>query len=482
MADINWLIAEIESGPQGPEVGAFFDFDGTLIKGYSATAFFKERIKARDIDAKEVLATLVESVNIERHGKDVTDLMDIVVKAQEGKSLEYLEDFGRRIFNTKIAKMIYPDARVLIAAHQAAGHTIVLASSATLPQVESAADDLGIEHIVCTELAVENGEFTGELASPVRWGDEKANGVREFADEYGINLADSFCYSNGAEDVPFLELAGNPRPLNPDDELVVIAKERKWPVARFKMPHRHNPITLARSATAIGALGFGVAAGAATGLLNSDRRVGMGVAASVGSDLALATAGVKLNVIGEKNLWAQRPAVFLFNHQSQLDMLLLGALLRRDFTAVAKKELEHDPVFAPIGYLASVAYVDRKNSEKAREALAPVVDALRDGRSIAIAPEGTRSATPRLLPFKKGAFHMAMQAGVPVIPIVMRNAGDLMRPHSLVISNGTVDVAVLNPISSKGWTAKNVGRQAERVRQLYLDTMAHWPTDESELL
>lgn len=482
MADINWLIAEVESGPQGPEVGAFFDFDGTLIKGYSALAFFKERIKSRDIDAREVIATLVESANIERHGKDVTDLMDIAVKSQQGKTLENLEDFGRRIFNAKIAKMVYPDARVLVEAHRSAGHTIVLASSATLPQVESAAEDLGIANIICTELETEDGEYTGKLASPVRWGPEKAKAVEEFAADNGIDLTQSFCYSNGAEDKPFLEAAGHPRPLNPDDDLIAIAKRKKWPIANFKMPHRHNPITLARSVTAVGALGFGVIAGATTGLINSDRRVGMAVAASVGSDLALATAGVKLNVVGEENLWSHRPAVFLFNHQSQLDMLLLGALLRRDFTAVAKKELEHDPVFAPIGYLASVAYVDRKNSEKAREALKPVVEALKDGRSIAIAPEGTRSPTPRLLPFKKGAFHMAMQAGVPVVPIVMRNAGDLMRPHSLVISNGTVDVAVLKPISSKGWTAKNIGRQADKVRQLYLDTMAHWPTDESELL
>lgn len=482
MADIDWLIGEIEGGPQGPEVGAFFDFDGTLIKGYSATAFFRERIKTRDIDAKEVFDTLIESVNIERRGKDVTDLMNIAVRAQQDKTFEELQDFGERIFNKKIASMVYPDARVLVEAHRAAGHTIVLASSATLPQVQSAAEDLGIDYIVCTELDVEDGHYTGKLASPVRWGKEKAKAVREFADEYGVDLTQSFCYSNGAEDVPFLSLAGNPRPLNPDDDLVAIAKKKKWPIARFKMPHRHNPITVARSLTAISALGFGVAAGAATALINSDRTVGMAVAASVGSDLALATAGVELNVVGEEHLWSHRPAVFIFNHQSQLDVLLLGALLRRDFTAVAKKELEHDPVFAPLGYLASVAYVDRKNSTKAREALEPVVAALREGRSIAIFPEGTRSPTPRLLPFKKGAFHMAMQAGVPVVPVVMRNAGDLMRPHSLVISSGTVDVAVLKPISTKTWTPKNVGRQAEKIRQLYLDTMAHWPTKDSELL
>ena len=115
----------------------------------------------------------MESINIERHGKDVTDLMNIAVQAQVNKTLESLEDFGNRIFNAKIANMIYPDARILVDAHRAAGHTIVLASSATLPQVESAAEDLGIDHIVCTELELVDGEFTGRLASPVRWGEER---------------------------------------------------------------------------------------------------------------------------------------------------------------------------------------------------------------------------------------------------------------------------------------------------------------------
>ena len=423
MADINWMIDEVERGPQGPDVAAFFDFDGTLINGFSAKPYFRARIKARDIDAKELVATLIESVNIERRGHDISQLMEIAANSQMGKSAEDLSDFGRSLFTSKIANMVYPDSRLLVEAHKQAGHTVVIASSATLPQIEAAADDLGIDDILCTDLELdENGHYTGNLGGPIRWGEGKAQAVIEFAEDQGINLKESYAYSNGAEDIPFLETTGNPRPLNPDDDLVQIATERKWPIARFKMPHRHNPITLARSAAAVGSLGLGIAAGTATGLINNDRRVGMGVAASVGSDLALAMAGVELNVVGEANIWSHRPCVFTFNHQSQLDMVLLGALLRRDFTAVAKKQLEHDPIFAPIGYLADVAYVDRANSAAAREALVPVVDALRSGRSIAIAPEGTRSPTPRLLPFKKGAFHMAMQAGVPVVPIVLRNA------------------------------------------------------------
>jgi len=476
VADIDWMVSRIEEGPQGPEVGAFFDFDGTLIDGYSALAFFRERIKARDISLNEVFQTLIESVNVERRGHDISQIMNIAVSEQAGKSLEEMERFSRQIFQTKISGMIYPDARELVNAHHNAGHTVVIASSATPPQIAPAAEDLGVEYVLCTEMEQADGVLTGVLGSPIRWGQGKADAVAEFSVEYDINLGNSYTYSNGAEDVPFLSMTGNPTALNPDAELTATARRKKWPIANFSMPHRHNPITRARSAAAFGMLGVGFAAGATMALVNWDRSVGAGVAASVGSELALATAGVGLNVVGEQNIWSNRPAVFLFNHQSQLDVMILGSLLRRDFTGVAKKQLEHDPVFGPIGFLTDVAYVDRDNREKAIEALAPVVEALKNGRSIAISPEGTRSPTPRLLPFKKGPFHMAMQAGVPVVPIVIRNAGDIMRSHSLVISNGTVDVAVLKPISTKSWTAASIGKNVEKVRGLYLETLQHWPT------
>ena len=178
---------------------------------------------------------------------------------------------------------------------------------------------------------------------------------------------------------------------------------------------------------------------------------------------------------GQDHLWTSRPAVFVFNHQSQLDVPILASLLRREFTGVAKKELQKDPTFAAMGWLANVAYVDRTSSTQARAALAPAVESLRDGTSLVVAPEGTRSPTPTLLPFKKGAFHVAMQAGVPMVPIVIRNAGEIMPARSVLISSGTVQVAVLPPVPTTGWTARNLNRQVERVRQLFLDTLADWP-------
>lgn len=232
-------------------------------------------------------------------------------------------------------------------------------------------------------------------------------------------------------------------------------------------------INLARSAAALGGLGAGFVTGAAVAAVNQDRRSGVNVAVTVAGELSLAVAGIHLDVHGEENAWATRPAVFVFNHQSQLDVPIMAAVLRRDFTGVAKKSLERNPLFGPIGHLAGVAFIDRADPAQAKAALEPVVRSLREGVSIAIAPEGTRSL--QLGPFKKGPFHMAMQGGVPVVPVVIRNAGEIMAPHSYMVHPGTVDVAVLAPVDTSGWRAETVDVHRDEVRQMFLDTLAHWP-------
>lgn len=230
-----------------------------------------------------------------------------------------------------------------------------------------------------------------------------------------------------------------------------------------------------RSLAAYGALIGALAEGGAVAALKGDRRAGANLAASKGCDRALRAARVTLRVQGREHLWSDRPAIFAFNHQSPLDVVVLGALVRQDITAVAKESLRHHPVFGPIGYLISAAFIDRSNNAAAREALQPVVDSLRAGVSIAVAPEGTRSRTGELLPFKKGPFHMAIQGGVPMVPIVIRNAGELMESHSAWIAPGVVDVCVLPPIDTSGWTADTVGEHRDEVREMFVRTLADWP-------
>jgi putative phosphoserine phosphatase / 1-acylglycerol-3-phosphate O-acyltransferase len=472
MDDLARLIEDVEAGPAGPEVGAFFDFDGTLIAGYSANAWYGERLRRFEVGPTELARTLLAGFDMSLRGADVTRFMEIAVGAWAGRAADEIEALGERLFVQQIAGMVYPQAGALIRAHREAGHTIAIASSATPFQVAPLARELGIDNLLCTEVEVVNGLATGQLAGPVLWGTGKAEAVEDFARSKGIDLGESYAYGNGKEDLAYLETVGRPRPLNPDGGLTELARERGWQTYRFRGRGRAWPVPVIRTGAALAGLSGAVAAGVGLGLLTRSRRAAANLAISAGTESALALAGVRLNVEGEENLWSSRPAVFIFNHQSSLDTLIVGSLVRRDITAVAKKEAARDPRFAPVGLLMDVAYIDRSNSAKARSALEPVVEKLRSGVSLTIAPEGTRTPTPRLARFKKGAFHIAMQAGVPIVPIVIRNAGELMWRGSLVVRPGTVDVAVLDPVATAGWRVGDLDRHIQAIRHSYVDTFS----------
>ncbi|HEV7863118.1 MAG TPA: HAD-IB family hydrolase [Acidimicrobiia bacterium] len=473
--DRSELLAEIDAGPEGPEIGAFFDFDGTLIAGYSAEAFVLDAIRRRKVDPQMMIRSLLAGLDMQLRGSDVTALMQIAAEAVKGRREEALLELGQRLFRERLAGTVYPEARAVVKAHQRKGHTVALASSATRFQAGPLAADLGIDHILCTTVEVVDGHLTGRLDGPVLWGRNKADAVAAFAADSGIKLADSYGYANGDEDVEFLETVGRARPLNPAPGLARVAADRGWPVHRFEPRGRPGIVPIVRTAAALGGVATTLGVGLGIGLLNRSRRTAVNLVASVGPEVAMGLAGVDLRVKGEEHLWSDRPAVFVFNHQSSFDVIVISRLLRRDFTAVAKAELAHDPRFAPLAALAGVAFVERGNRSQSRAALAPVVEKLRSGLSLAMAPEGTRSATPTLGPFKKGAFHIAVEAGVPVVPVVIRNAGEIMWRSSLVARPGTVDVAVLPPVPTGGLGFDDVDDLTDRVRRQFLDTLADWP-------
>jgi putative phosphoserine phosphatase/1-acylglycerol-3-phosphate O-acyltransferase len=258
-----------------------------------------------------------------------------------------------------------------------------------------------------------------------------------------------------------------------------VAHERGWPVLRCApRPGTPPPLDVARTVGFYGAMAAAGYAGAAIGLLRRSRKAMVDVTGAVGSDLGLAVAGIDVDIVeGAEHLWSARPCVFVFNHQSKLDTIVVAKLLRTDFTGVAKKEAANVPGFGQFFRLAGVAFIDRSNPAQAREALQPAVDKLREGTSLVLAPEGTRSATPRLGPFKKGAFHIAMQAGVPMVPIVLRNVGELMWRGSQTLRSGTIEVCVLPPVDTSDWRRETLTDHVAEVRKLFLDTLEHWPTE-----
>ena len=152
-------------------------------------------------------------------------------------------------------------------------------------------------------------------------------------------------------------------------------------------------------------------------------------------------------------------------------------LLRSDFTGVAKAAAKHVPFWGQLFQLAGVAFIERGDMKQTRKALDPAVKRVREDRvSLAISPEGTRTPTPRMRPFKKGAFHIAMQAEVPMVPIVIRNSGELMWRGAQVIRAGKVEVAVLPPIDTSAWTRETLDDVVAGVHAQFTGTLANWPS------
>lgn len=465
-------IAAIESGPQGPEVGAFFDLDGTLVAGYTAATFFGEKLKHREVSPAEFLRTVVTAVDGELGG-DPTAIAHVAFQGMRGESEEAFADLGERLFRAKIAGTIRRESRALVDAHRRAGHTIAVASAATSYQIAPVARDLGIEHLICTKLLVEDGQFTGETDGPMLWGRHKATGVRAFAREHGTRLPDSYAYGNGYEDVAFLSTVGHPTALNPHRDLRSAAARLGWPVLDLADPAKGSLRAAARTMVALGSMNAGVTTGLVLGAARGDMKAGRNLAVKLATRAPLKIGGVSLNVLHRERLWEHRPAIFIANHQSSLDIPVLGSLLERDFTVVAKQEARFDPR-AMIGSLVvDPAYIDRSTSSSAREALAGVVDRIRSGTSLMIFPEGTRAPTPVLGPFRKGAFHMAAQAGVPIVPVVLRNTGELMRRNSLILNPGVVDVCVLEPETD--WDTDTMNERIAALHAKFAETLERWP-------
>ncbi len=259
-----------------------------------------------------------------------------------------LEEAGRHAFEKYLATEIYPESRALVKAHQDAGHTVAIITSATRYQADPVAEELGIEHVLCTRLEVEDGVLTGGVIRPTCYGEGKADAARSLTAKYDLDLDQSYFYSDSHEDLPLFDIVGRPRPLNPTRRLAQIAKERQWPVRRFTSRGTPTVGDVVRTGLIYGALAPSVVFGLGAGLLNSSKREAFNVMGSVWGDVATSAAGIDLRVKGEEHLWSHRPAVFIFNHQSGLELVLLLKMLRRDFTGIAKEELRHNPVFGPL--------------------------------------------------------------------------------------------------------------------------------------
>jgi putative phosphoserine phosphatase / 1-acylglycerol-3-phosphate O-acyltransferase len=473
---VDELIEGIKTGPGGPKVAAFFDFDGTLIQGYSAGALIAHRARNFELGPDEFVRTMLAALGGPLDEAAFKDLLSQGIRGWVGRTEDDLMELGEQLFAERIAGALFHGAWRVVRAHQNRGHTVVIATSATRMQVQPMARELGIDHVLCTEVETTHGVLTGGVAGRPPWGEGKLAAVKEFATRKRIALTNCHGYANGDEDVPFLDAVGFPHPVNPGSALVRQASERGWEVVRFRTRRsQFHPMALVRTTGLVGSFAASVGAGAVAGALTYDRRGGTDLATSLFGRVAGQFANIHFDTIGEQHT-ARRPAVFFINHQSTLvDALVTSRVVQRGFTVVAKAEVKKIPVLGQLLSLADVAFVDRTNTAEAISTMQPAVDRLRNGVSIVMSPEGTRSLSPRIGVFKKGGFHLARDAGVPIVPIVIRNAGEIMWRNAKVAQEGTIEVVVHEPVPTVDWTKADLDEWVARMRQLYIDTLDDWP-------
>ena len=184
--------------------------------------------------------------------------------------------------------------------------------------------------------------------------------------------------------------------------------------------------------------------------------------------LGLKLSGIRIEVQGGENILGGRAAVYAANHSSSIEPPVVFFALKSLFPQLSilyKAELRRAPVLVWVFDAAGFVPLERANRGQSLPAVDRAAKMLAAGRSFVIFPEGTRSRTGELLPFKKGGFVMAIQAQVPVVPVAVSGASGLLKRGSWVIRSGTIRVEFAPPIPTAGLTFAERTELAERVRE-----------------
>ena len=231
------------SRPLSPETAtvraaAFFDLDKTIIAKSSTLAFSRPFQAGGLINRRAVLRSAYAQFVFALQGADHDQMekMRAYLSAMcAGWPVQTVRDIVAETLQEIVAPLVYDEAVRLIQQHQAAGRDVIIVSSSGVEVVEPIGELLGADRVVATEMVVEDGRYTGEIAF-YAYAEGKADAIRALAESEGYDLAASYAYSDSDTDRPMLEAVGHPYAVNPDRALRRIAEERGWPVLKFSRP------------------------------------------------------------------------------------------------------------------------------------------------------------------------------------------------------------------------------------------------------
>jgi 1-acyl-sn-glycerol-3-phosphate acyltransferase len=187
-------------------------------------------------------------------------------------------------------------------------------------------------------------------------------------------------------------------------------------------------------------------------------------------------AGVRIVIDNRAQLLPQQPYVFMANHASSLDIWAVFRAVPRRIRMIAKKQLARIPLFGWAMWAGRFIFIDRQNGVAARRSIDEAGRRIHDGDSVLIFPEGTRTRDGTLGPFKKGGFHLAVKAGVPIVPVALRGTRELMPRGSLLLRSGTITVVIGEPIPTVGLSEEERANLYERVRGIVAAMLAGPPS------
>lgn len=414
---------------------AIFDLDRTLLQGGTgpllSRAMYDLGVVTRRLPGEGAIFKVFDVLGENLPSIALARQATVVAKGREGTTF----DDAARAAAEKIADVVHPFALTLIEQHHAAGRPVVLATTTPEHLVRPLADRLGVDHVVATRYALtEDGRFDGTLDGHFVWSRGKLAAVRAWAEREGVDLRESFAYSDSIFDLPLLRAVGSPAAVNPDPRLTVYALARGWPIVHFDVSP--GVVKIPVLGVELQRLLF-----LATG--------------------PMAWPYARFDVAGTENIPRTGPAILAGNHRSYFDIPAMIQMMRptgRTGRILAKKELFDLPVVGGLALALGGIPVDRARG--GQESIEAATVALEGGEIVCLLPQGTipRGAAfyDPVLKGRTGVARLAAATGAPVIPFgiwgseqVWPRSSALPRMHALV-DPPTVQVRVGEPVDVEG--------------------------------
>jgi putative phosphoserine phosphatase/1-acylglycerol-3-phosphate O-acyltransferase len=375
---------------------AFFDLDRTLLSGASGEVFAGAMRTAgltgpNPIPGERLLFGLFNAI-----GETLPSMVIArqAVSLATGRSRAAVLRAAETVADELVA-MVQPFAETAFAAHREAGRPIVLATTTPYDLVKPFADRLGLDDVVATRYGIsDDGTYDGTLDGPFVWSAGKLAAITDWADRHGVDLAESYAYSDSVYDTPMLAAVGHPIVVNPDPRMVLVAAARRWPTLNLDV----SPGVLK-----IPVIGLEL------------QQVALRFARPAAYPYA------RFDIEGVEHIPSSGAAILVGNHRSYFDVAAMSLTIAESGRAarfLGKKEVFDAPVVGSIAAAMGGIRVDRGTGSD--EPLAAAAAALDGGEMVTMMPEGTiprGSAFFRKPKGRWGAARLAQMTGAPVIPV-----------------------------------------------------------------